>query len=526
MDSSASYDNDHVLNWYFDLVSSEGLLEDELMHSKSRRELLKTAAGMTMVASTGLGVSSLVQANEVGIKPKPLAIPSQLLPIKENGLSRYDLTMQNGDTEIVDGYLTRTSGINGSFLGPTLYMRKGERVRINVRNELGEPSTLHWHGMHLPASEDGGPHQVIASGDIWSPEYDINQPAASLWYHPHLMGKTGEHVWRGMAGMIVIEDEVTDQLDLPNQYGVDDIPVVLQDRWFTGSGQLNYRLSRHDMMMGMSGNFPLANGTIGAYFDTSAGRLRLRLLNGSNASIYNLALNNGQPLQQIATDGGLLERPVAVKLLTLSPGERAEVLVDVKAGEPVHLVNVPLSRGNMMMGENNNAPAFSFLEIRPTDSLTRALALPGKLADISWLDAGDAVTERTFKLEMQMGMMAMMSSSDHSHSINGKVMDMMRIDERVRKGTTEIWRLENVSMMAHPFHMHDVQFQIVDRDGQPPAANERGSKDVVLVNAGETVRIIMRFEDYADEHYPYMYHCHILEHEDAGMMGQFLVVNS
>ena len=496
------------------------------MKNKSRRALLKSAAGIAAVSASGLGVSSLVQANEVSIKPKPLVIPPALKPTDKDGVGTYDLAMQNGDTEIIDGYITRTSGINGSFLGPTLYMRQGDQVRINVRNDLGEPSTLHWHGMHLPASEDGGPHQIIHPGDTWSPQYAIKQPAASLWYHPHLMGKTGEHVWRGMAGMIVIEDEVTDQLDLPRQYGVDDIPVVLQDRWFTGNGQLSYRLSRHDMMMGLSGNFPLANGTIGAYFDTSAGRLRLRLLNGSNASTYNLALSNGQPMQQIATDGGLLEKPVEVKLLTLSPGERAEVLVDLVAGEPVHLVNVALSRGNMMMGENNNAPAFSFLEIRPTDSLTTVPAVPARLAQISWLDANDAVTERTFKLEMQMGMMAMMSSSGHSHSINGKVMDMGRIDERVRKDTTEIWILENVSMMAHPFHMHDVQFQILDRDGKSPAANEQGRKDVVLVNAGETVRIIMRFEDYADDKYPYMYHCHILEHEDAGMMGQFLVVET
>ena len=318
------------------------------MNNLSRRELIKSALGVAAVAGTGVGMSTLVQANEVGIKPKPLRIPQQLLPTKSHGVSVYNLTMQNGETEIIDGYITKTSGINASYLGPTLYMRKGEQVRINVHNDLGEPSTLHWHGMHLPGSEDGGPHQIIKHGETWSPQYEIKQPAASLWYHPHLMGKTGEHVWRGLAGMIVIEDEVTDQLDLPSQYGVDDIPVVLQDRWFTGSGQLRYQLSRHDMMMGMSGNFPLANGTLGAYFSTSAGRVRLRLLNGSNASTYNLALSNGQPLVQIATDGGLLEQSVDVKLLTLSPGERAEVLVDLFPGEPVHLVNIALGRGNMM----------------------------------------------------------------------------------------------------------------------------------------------------------------------------------
>lgn len=496
------------------------------MINQSRRKWLKSALGTAVVASTGIGTSTLAKANSVGIQAKPLKIPPQLLPTKRDGKSTYDLVMQNGETEIIDGYLTKTSGINGSFLGPTLYMRKGEHVRINVRNDLGEPSTLHWHGMHLPASEDGGPHQVIGAGETWAPQFEIKQPAASLWYHPHLMGKTGEHVWRGMAGMIVIEDDVTDQLDLPRDYGIDDIPVVLQDRWFTGNGQLNYQLSRHNMMMGMSGNYPLANGTIGAYFNTTSGRVRLRLLNGSNASTYNLALSTGQSMIQIATDGGLLEKPLAVRMLTLSPGERAEVLVDLNAGESTHLLNIALGRGNMMMGENNNAPAFSFLELRAGSSVQKAPVLPAKLTDIDWLEQSQAMTERSFKLEMQMGMMSMLSGLGNSHSINGEVMDMERIDERVRKDTVEIWRLENVSMMAHPFHMHDVQFQILDRNGQRPAPNEKGRKDVVLVNAGETVRIIMRFEDYADDKYPYMYHCHILEHEDAGMMGQFLVVDS
>ena len=493
------------------------------MANLSRRKLLQSLAAAMPLSTSTLLWSSPTFASEVTIHPKPLKLPPQLLPQKTNGISEYNLTMQNGETELVDGYFTKTSGINGSYLGPTLYMREGEQVRINVNNQLGEPSTLHWHGMHLPASEDGGPHQVIAPKAIWSPQFEIKQQAASLWYHPHLMGKTGEHVWRGMAGMIVIEDEVSDSLALPKTYGVDDIPLVLQDRWFTGSGQLKYSLSRHDMMMGMSGNFPLVNGTMGAFFETDASRVRLRILNGSNASTYNLALSNRQPLMQIATDGGFLEQPVAVELLTLSPGERAEVLVDLRANETVSLVNIPLSRGNMMMGENNNAPAFSFLELRPASKLQARPALPSKLAPIKWLNEATAVKERPFQLEMQMGMMSMMSGG-HSHSINGKVMDMKRIDERVEKNTTEIWRIENVSMMAHPFHMHDVQFQILDRDGKPPTANERGRKDVVLVNSGEVVRIIMRFEDYADEKYPFMYHCHILEHEDAGMMGQFLVV--
>ncbi len=216
-----------------------------------------------------------------------------------------------------------------------------------------------------------------------------------------------------------------------------------------------------------------------------------------------------------------------MNLLQLAPAERAEIIVDLVAGENVTLLNVAVgasSSGGMMGGENNNAPAFPFLEIRPASSLTQSADLPPHLTTMEWLNEADAVKTRVFDLEMQMGMGRMMSGGGNSHSINGKVMDMARIDEVVKLGDTEIWELRNVSMMPHPFHMHDVQFQILDRNGQPPAANEHGRKDVVMVNPGEAVRIIMRFEDYADANAPFMYHCHILEHEDAGMMGQFVVV--
>jgi blue copper oxidase len=489
------------------------------MTNITRRRVLKSAvAGSIAVGAATIYWPSSSFAGHVNIQPKPLIIPAQLHGREDRGVQVYDVTLQNGETEFFDGYQTRTSGINGSYLGPTLMMRNANPVRINVTNKLGESSTLHWHGMHLPAAQDGGPHQVIANNEMWSPEFTVKQKAASLWYHPHLMGKTGEHVWRGLAGMVIIEDEETDELDVPSDYGVDDIPLVLQDRWFTEDGQLDYKLSMHSKMMGMSGNIPLANGTVLAYFEASTTRLRIRLLNGSNASTYNLALSNGERFSQIATDGGLLESPVSLNLLRLSPGERAEIVVDLQAGKAVSLINIALSQGDMMSGENNNAPKFSFLDIRPQTTLVASEELPDQLTQIDWLKESDATATRTFSLENGMGMMS------GGATINGKEMDIDRIDEVVKRGTTEIWQLRNPSRMTHPFHMHDVQFQILDRNGKPPFANENGRKDVVLVHPGEQVRIIMRFEDYADEETPYMYHCHILEHEDDGMMGQFLVV--
>ncbi len=492
----------------------------------TRRNFLKsTVASMAVLGGVAVywPKSGFAQPN-VGMF-NALKIPPLLDGREESGVQVYDLTMQNGITEFFEGYQTPTSGINGSYLGPTLKMREGSTVRLNVSNELGEPSTLHWHGMHLPARMDGGPHQVVNDGETWSPEFTIKQKAASLWYHPHLMGKTAEHVWRGMAGMILIEDSETDALPLPKRYGIDDVPLVLQDRMLTRDGRMDYRLSMHSRTMGMVGNIPFANGTYAPYFEATTTKLRLRVLNGSNASTYNLALNNGQSFTQIATDGGLLESPVSLTLLQLAPAERAELVVDLVAGEVVTLNNVTdgATGGGMMANENNNAVAFPVLEIRAANELTASAPPPENLTSITWLKEADAVKTRIFNLEMQMGM-GRMSSGGNSHSINGKVLDMMHIDETVNLGDTEIWELRNVSMMPHPFHMHDVQFQILDRNGRPPAANEHGRKDVVMVNSGEVVRIIMKFEDYADPDAPFMYHCHILEHEDAGMMGQFVVV--
>jgi len=471
----------------------------------SRRNFLKTTTAATILAGFPLTVRA--QSSEA---VNALNIPPQDVGRLEDGVRIYDLTMQNGLNRFFDGYETVTSGINGAYLGPTLRMQDGETVRLNVSNTLGEPSTLHWHGMHLPAKMDGGPHQIVKDGETWSPEFVIKQKAASLWYHPHLMGKTAEHVWRGMAGMIWINDAETEGLDLPVEYGVDDIPLVLQDRNFDRNAQMEYAPSRHNMMMGMTGATPLANGTVAPYFDVTTTRLRLRILNGSNASFYYLGLDNDQVFHQIASDGGLLEMPVEMTRLLLGPAERAEIVVDLTAGQVVNLMNYA------------GATAFSFVELRGADSMNGSADLPAKLTDIAWINPADAVKTRRFDMETTMGMGSMLGGN--MHTINGVAMDPDVINETVKMGDVEIWEISNQSNMPHVFHMHDVQFQIVDRNGQPPADNEKARKDVVLLRRGEVVRIVMRFEDYADPDTPFMYHCHILEHEDAGMMGQFVVV--
>ena len=501
----------------------------------SRRAFLATTALGSLAVYGGVSSTNIFSTNEAMAKThgsNALPMPPLLEGKDIDGTKTYDLSLQNGSTEFFQGVQTRTSGINGSYLGPTLKMRNGDNVRLNVKNTLGETSTLHWHGAHLPASQDGGPHQIIKNGETWSPQFQVKQKAASLWYHPHLEGKTGEHVWRGMAGMLIIEDDEADALNLPNTYGVDDIPVILQDRNFSRSGAMPYDNSMHSAMMGLSGNTPLTNGSITPHFDSKSNLLRLRILNASNASFYNLGFANNKKFKQIASDGGLLETPVEMNRIVLAPAERAEIIVELSEGETATLKNYKwVSSGGMggMMGGRGmgmmggGTPEFEFLHIRSANSFAQKKALPNKLATINRLKESDASVRRVFELQMNMGPRVMMGLLA-SHLINGKVMKHNRIDETVKLGATEIWEIRNSSFMAHPFHIHDVQFQILDRNGNKPSAGESGRKDVVLVNPGEAVRLIMKFEDYADPKSPFMYHCHILEHEDAGMMGQFVVV--
>ena len=486
----------------------------------SRRGFLKSSVGAIAAFGVTPMLPGLANAASHVRMPNPLIIPPLDQGRMEDGVRVYDLALQNGTSQFFSDVKTPTSGVNGAYLGPTLNMRDGDNVRINVTNELGERSTLHWHGMHLPAAQDGGPHQVVADGTTWSPEFTVRQSAASLWYHPHLMGKTAEHVWRGMAGMVIVNDDESDGLNLPSGYGVDDIPLILQDRSFSSDGRMDYRASRHSRMMGMMGNIPLANGTIAPFFQATTTRVRLRILNASNASTYFLGFDTGQRFHQIGTDGGLLEAPVLMDELRLGPAERAEILVELEPGREIVLQNRSRGGGGMM---SQSAPAFNFLKIAPVETLSPSAKMPQSLASIDWLNESDAVKSRRFDLEMVMGPQAMLGVGK-THTINGKSMKLNRIDETVNLGDTEIWVLRNTSRVPHPFHMHDVQFQILDRNGRLPAANEKGRKDVVLIGAGEVVRIIMRFEDYSDPDSPFMYHCHILEHEDVGMMGQFVVV--
>ena len=473
-----------------------------------------------------------------------LRIPELYTGSLIDGRRQFRLVVDESESEFLPGIATSTAGVNGSYLGPTLRVRRGDDVDLVVVNQLDEVSTMHWHGMHVPAKMDGTPHQAIEPGESWTASFPIDQQAATMWYHPHPHGKTGRQVYSGIAGQLWIDDENSESLDLPNTYGVNDFPLIIQDRIFDDDGQFQFRLSRGAVY----GDTILVNGTVNPYLTLDAEEIRFRILNGSNARIYYIGFEDERTFRQIATDGGFLEEPIQIQRLPLAPGERAEILVDLSDGQRARLKSFPdagLLQTTESFFDGAGSGHFHLVELRPRDkrgSNKSKPSSPRKLNEIVRLDPNDAVRTRMMELGGPVQRNPDAEPNERNRGIreegqrregfgfrqrlpiNGKVMDMHRVDERVRLGDTEIWELINRTGQPHPFHVHLVQFQIVNRNGVPPTGAELGWKDTVLVHPGNNVRIIMEFKKYADPQTPYMYHCHIMEHEDNGMMGQFLVV--
>ena len=250
----------------------------------TRRRLLLAAAATPFV----LSAASCARGDAAGAVGTPRALPIPPLAtavVDADGVRRFHLVTQPGSTEMIPGKHTPTWGYNGAMLGPTLRARRGETVAATITNGLPEPTSVHWHGMHVPARSDGGPHQMIGLGETWDAQWTVNQPAATLWYHPHPHGVTEKQVYRGLSGFFLIDDDVTDDLDLPRDYGVDDIPLVIQDRRFTANGGLD---EAHDDTFGLLGDTVIANGITDAHLTVGTGLLRLRILNGSSSRLFNL----------------------------------------------------------------------------------------------------------------------------------------------------------------------------------------------------------------------------------------------
>ena len=460
----------------------------------------------------------------------------------ETAVWRYHASVREGSAEAIEM-------LNGSYLGPIFRVKKGQRVQVRLKNELPDPTNIHWHGLRIPEDMDGHPRDAIVPGASYEYDFQVINRAGTYWFHPHPHQLTGPQVNYGLAGLFIVSDKEEQMLGLPS--GEYDLPLVIQDRTFNSQNQMVYlAYGMMDQMMGFLGDTILVNGTPHATLDVKASAYRLRLLNGSNSRIYKLAWQDSTPLTVIAIDGGLLETPVIRDYITLGPGERVELWADFSGqtiDSEVRLVSLPFSgssSGGMMgsgMMSNSNLPngaPFNILSLKIGDKGADVAPLPSRLSTTERYRAENAVNRnnpRLFVLAMQ-GMI---------HTINDRLFEMASVapEEIVRLGDLELWEFSNLEgsrggmgmdmmnmQLPHPMHIHGVQFQVLGRQiarGYESAYQElsagfvdEGWKDTVLVMPGENVQVLVRFEDYAGT---FLYHCHNLEHEDAGMMRNYKI---
>ena len=438
----------------------------------------------------------------------------------------FNLAMKDTFAQILPGNQTITGGINANFWGPTLFINKGDTVHMNVQNNLNDSTTLHWHGMHLPAVMDGGPHQVIPPGTLWQPYWKVTNDAATYWYHPHLHETTQEQITKGLGGLIIVRDSIESALPLPRTYSVDDIPLVLTDRDITTANQFSVVPYGDSMMV---------NGTLRPQYTIPAQVVRFRILNGAIERSYNLGFSDNRTFYVITSDGGLLSTPVALTRYLLHAGERIEILVNCtgQSGTNVFLkaYNSTLSQQTPGGDLFPNGPFanylaridFNILRLNISNQTINPItAIPTALRTVNTIPAANANTTRYLTISDTM----IMGIPGATFLLNHKLFDINYNNYTVPLNNTEIWQITNSGNFGHPFHIHDVEFNILSSNGAAPAAAQAGWKDVVFVPANTTVKFIAKFDDYADSLHPFMFHCHISLHEDEGMMGQFVVTGN
>lgn len=443
----------------------------------------------------------------------------------------FNLTIKDTIKQILTGNQTVTGAINNeNFWGPTLFINKGDEVHMNITNSLNESTTLHWHGMHLPAVMDGGPHQVIPAGTVWQPYWTVMNQASTLWYHPHLHEMTQAQVTKGIGGFIIVKDPEEAALALPRNYGVDDIVLALTSRKYTSTNQFNTSTDVY-------GDYMLSNGTPNAQISLPKQYVRMRILNAEIERGYNLGFSDNRTFYIIANDGGLLNAPVAVTRVKLMVGERVELLVNLGGDTVGSSINLKAYNSGQAFGfpggEPNSTGAFgsllnnidfNVLHINIAAPTTNAItALPSTLINNTYWTAADATVTRA--LAVTQG-----NPGGLPFSLDNTPFALDYINKTVNLDAIEKWTVTNNAIFGHSFHIHDIEFKIVARNGS--AANvgthESGWKDTMYLPKSESVTFVAKFNDFADADvtHPYMYHCHFAGHEDGGMMGQFIVSNT
>ncbi|MEO8680308.1 MAG: multicopper oxidase domain-containing protein [Vicinamibacterales bacterium] len=505
-----------------------------------------------------LGVSPLLIAASRQASPRASFTPDVELsltaaPDEVSVLSGNRTRVWRFSGSVVKGPADSLQPVSGSYLGPTIRLRSRQKVRIRFTNRLPEPSIVHWHGLDVPESADGHPRLAMGPGKEYVYEFEVTNRAGTYWYHPHPHMRTAAQVYRGLAGLLIVSDAEEDALALPS--GEAELLCVLQDRQFDAANQLVFRGDNMmEMMNGFLGEQVLVSGQPRATRAVDAAWHRVRLLNGSNARFYKLAWSHNLPMTVIGGDGGLHERSTQKSVLTLAPGQRADVLLDLTglaANTDVHLESLAFPEADagvvgmmgMMGGRMGgrmgggmgggmggrasvpNGAALRVMTLRTRARKGPAYKVPDRLSafEATWTPRADAKVRRVPLLFQQM-----------NWSLGGRTFDMTDVapEETVAAGSTQVWEFVNVANgmgmeAAHPIHVHGRQFRVLGRSGG--RANnalregivDEGWKDTVLVLPGETVRAQITFTRHPGL---YLYHCHILEHEDMGMMRNFRVV--
>jgi FtsP/CotA-like multicopper oxidase with cupredoxin domain len=482
----------------------------------TRRAFVRRVAGAvaTLAAGPGLALacrSSTSPGTETGPGARyPLRLPGAVTP------SGLVLRAFAGTADIGGGVRAPAWLLNEQLPAPLLRVRRGAPFRVTLRNDLPQHLILHWHGLTPPASMDGHPRLAVPPGGIHHYEFTVENRAGTYWYHPHTHMHTAEQTYRGIAGLLIVEDAEEDALRLPA--GAREVPLILQDRRLDAAGMPVYTPFAPDLMAGYMGRGAFGNGIREPFLEVDAALYRFRILNGSNARIFRLGRSDGRPLVLIGNDGGLLEQPHSLPWIDVAPAERVDLLVDfgdVPVGRSLMLRSLPFAvAGGMgfMGGANLQGEPLDLLELRVARRVDDSAAMPVSLPAVSGPDAAESVRDREFRFQSLMT----------NHSINGRNFDIDRIDVSVPFGDTEIWSFVNESGMPHPVHLHATHFRVLSRSGGRGQVMpwERGLKDTVLLHPFETVRVAVRFAAHSGL---FLLHCHNLEHEDMGMMANVLV---
>lgn len=461
------------------------------------------SAGLLIPAPGNTAEATDLDPTTVEKFTRAMPLPPVLEPSATRTTDHYTLRMKETTEEIVPGKTTTVLTYGGAFPGPLIKAESGRRVVIRQTNDLTVATSVHLHGAHVPADSDGWPMDTLAPGGGQKTyTYPNDQSHANLWFHDHAHHAESENVYRGLSAFYLLSDDTEKQLNLPD--GDYDIPIALRDARFDDAGQLIYEMNDR------ARNFVLANGRAWPYLEVKARKYRFRLFNTSNMRFFTLKLSDDSAFTQIGTDGGLLPAPLQATSLSLTSGERADIVIDFSRYAPgtrLELANTE--------GVTGDSPLAQVLQFRVTGPASDTSTVPDTLRTLPELPTPTG--ERTVVLQSDE------TGEDRHGYIDGKTFDPDRVDIQVPYGATEIWTVTNTNEKApHNFHIHLVQFRILERNGQPVTSGpESGLKDTVRVMPGEEVKIQATFTGYRGK---YVYHCHMLDHSSMGMMATLQVV--